>query len=186
MLVRLIIGRFFFSLIIIIISFFFLSIISIHSCPYSDCKSLGNQFHAWEKNKADSTIFEQKRNIARKGKINRSFLRGFRLPFLDSKGSQHNQALKKYAFNYDSSIVINIDDIKKDGFRYWPHTLDYPVPYKCESCPNHKTLCDYKNCSMESFWIVPMHFMNAEHAGKFHHSIRYKTIFLNYMFNISL
>jgi hypothetical protein len=48
----------------------------------------------------------------------------------------------------------------KDGLRYWPHTLDYQLPYKCESCPKYKTLFLNKNCSMESFWIV--HFINAD------------------------
>jgi hypothetical protein len=68
-------------------------------------------FHAWSEDKAQETIFQQKRNIARKGKINPSFLRGFRLPLLDSKGNVHYNALKKYAFNYESSIIISQNDI---------------------------------------------------------------------------
>lgn len=117
----------------------------------------------WGNDKADSAVFEQKRNIARKGKINRSFLRGFRVPYLDTNGNTHYKALKKYAFNYDSSVIIKPQDIKNlNGLRLWPHTLDYPVPYNCDNCPTAKTLCDSKNCSMESFWIVPMHYMNAE------------------------
>ncbi len=46
-------------------------------------------FHALSEDKAQETIFQQKRNIARKGKINHSFLRGFRLPLLDSKENVH-------------------------------------------------------------------------------------------------
>ena len=62
-------------------------------------------------------MYEQKRNIARKGKINRSFLRGFRLPFLDNKNNLHYNALKKYAFNYDSSVIVSQEDIKKQGIK---------------------------------------------------------------------
>jgi len=88
------------------------------------------------------------------------------LPLLNGKGNGNYSAFKKYAFNYESSIIISQKDIGaysqylqmkffklfkkksffKDGLKYWPHILDYQLPFKCDSCPEYKTLCLNKNC----------------------------------------
>ncbi|CAF0728061.1 unnamed protein product [Brachionus calyciflorus] len=135
-----------------------------YSCPYTDCDSLGQYFRKWRDDSAEENIFQQKKNIASKAKINKSFLRGFRVPFLDQRGNVHYKALKKYAFNYDSSVIISPDDIKRhDGLRLWPHTLDFPANYTCPTCPTKKSLCNgQSNCSMSSVWIVPLHYFNIE------------------------
>ena len=136
------------------------------SCPYTDCESLGHLNHRWKEDSSDADIFEQKKNIATKAKINRSFLRGFRLPFLDQRGNLHFKALKKYAFNYDSSVLVNPEDIQKNkGFRYWPHSLDFPPTYSCPTCPTKKSLCKGNaNCSTNGMWVVPLHHLNPEGA----------------------
>ena len=132
-------------------------------CPYTDCESLGRYFLKWREDSADADIYEQKRDTAVKARINRSFLRGFRLPFLDQRGNFHYRALKKYAFSYDSSALVRPDDIKKNnGFRQWPHTLDFPANYTCPTCPTKKSLCKDTNCSMSGVWVVPLHYLNAE------------------------
>jgi hypothetical protein len=118
----------------------------------------------WKEDSADANIFEQKKNIATKAKINRSFLRGFRLPFLDQRGYHHYRPLKKYAFNYDSSVIIKPEDIQKHhGFRLWPHTLDFAPNYTCHTCPDRKKICKNKtNCPINGVWVVPLHYLNAE------------------------
>jgi len=113
-----------------------------YSCPYTDCESLGRYFSQWKEDSADANIYDQKKNIATKARINRSFLRGFRLPYLDQRGSSHFKALKKYAFNYDSSALVRSEDIiSNKGFRQWPHTLDFPPSYDCRTCPTKKNFC---------------------------------------------
>jgi hypothetical protein len=125
----------------------------------------------WTSEKAEKDIYSQKRNIATKAKINQSFLRGFRLPFLDQKGNAHFKALKKYGFNYDSSAIIKPADIgAKNLSRFWPHTLDFPPAYNCTTCPTIDSLnCKNKsasNCSLSSVWMVPMHYFNMEDLTK--------------------
>lgn len=139
-----------------------------YKCPYTDCGSLGKHLaRPWKEESSEKDIFEQKKRIGLKARINRSFLRGFRLPHLDQAGSIHFKALKKYAFKYDSSVIVNPKDIRRHrGFRLWPHTLDYPPSYDCLTCPDKKSFCnrntDPSVCSMNSVWIIPMHYFNAE------------------------
>lgn len=102
-----------------------------------------------------------------KSRINRSFLRGFRLPRLDQGGNAHFKTLKKFAFNYDSSAIVRPEDIKVNGMlRFWPHTLDFAANYSCSTCPVAKSLCKEHptNCSLilNSVWIVPQHYLNVE------------------------
>jgi len=128
-----------------------------YKCPYTKCEL---HDRSWKSKDADKIIYEQKKNIARLAKINRSFIRGFRTPHLDQAGNAHFGALKKYAFNYDSSVVIKQRDIKDkaSSMRFWPHTLDFKPSYDCSTCPNKKSFCRNKdNCSMNSVWVVPMH-----------------------------
>ena len=130
---------------------------------------MGNLYELWRwtPEKAEKNIFQQKRNIAIKAKINQSFLRGFRLPLIDQGGNAHFRALKKYGFSYDSSALIKPNDIIQHNFtRLWPHTLDFPPSYQCPTCPNKESMnCkdvkDAVNCSMNGVWIVPMHFLNV-------------------------
>lgn len=136
-----------------------------YNCPYTDCESLGKHHRKWNAKNAQKLIYEQKKNIARKAKINRSFLKGFRVPYLDQAGSTHFRALKKYAFNYDSSVVIKQKDIMRNegNMRFWPHTLDFPPSYECKTCPSKASFCqDQANCTMNSVWIVPLHFLSIE------------------------
>ncbi len=121
----------------------------------------------WTPEKAEKEIFQQKRNIAVKAKINQSFLRGFRLPFVDQGSNAHFKALKKYGFNYDSSAVVKPGDIQKHNFsRQWPHTLDFPPSYDCATCPTKASLnCkdnSTANCALSSVWMIPMHFLNVK------------------------
>ena len=98
-------------------------------------------------------------------KINRSFLRGFRLPRLSQDGNVHFGALKKYAFNYDSSAIVSQEDILKNtgNMRYWPHTLDFPPTYECSTCATKRSFCREKeNCTMNSIWVVPLHTLGVE------------------------
>ena len=73
---------------------------------------MGRHFRKWKSDTAEKSIYAQKKNIARSSRINRSFLRGFRLPGLSQSGNAHFRAVKKYAFNYDSSALIKPKDIK--------------------------------------------------------------------------
>lgn len=128
--------------------------------------SLGIRFTEWGEDLADKQIYEQKKNLVRKAQINHSFLRGFRLPMLDQNGKIHNKILKKYAFNYDSSVIIRTEDIKRfNGLRMWPHTTDFPANYTCPNCDDKlKTCHEYEthNCTTKSIWVVPMHYLDAE------------------------
>ena len=137
-----------------------------YSCPYTDCESFGSQFVKWNNEKAEKQIFQQKRNIAIKAKINQSFLRGFRSPLVDQGGNAHFRALKKFGFNYDSSAIVKSADIKRTNYtRQWPHTLDFPPSYQCPTCPDKESLnCkeNSNNCSMNGIWVVPMHTLNIK------------------------
>lgn len=135
-----------------------------YNCPYTDCDSLGQYFRKWRSDSAEENILKQKKNIANKSRINKSFLRGFRVPFLDQRGNAHFGALKKFGFNYDSSVIVGPEDIKRhNGLRLWPHTMDFPANYSCPTCPTKKSLCNgQSNCSMSSVWIVPLHYLNVE------------------------
>lgn len=134
-----------------------------YSCPYTDCESLGRYFMRWKEDLADVSIFEQKKNLANKAQINRSFLRGFRLPFLDQRGNHHYKPLKKYAFNYDSSVLIKPDDILNHTYRFWPHTLDFMPNYSCPTCPDKKKMCKNMTiCPINGVWVVPLHYLNAD------------------------
>ena len=134
-------------------------------CPYTVCETPGSQFMMWKEETAEAEIFEQKKNIANKAKIQKAFLKGFRLPNLDQNGNAHLKGLRKYAFTYDSSVLIKPVDIK-NGLRYWPHTLDFSPSYACPTCPNEKLLCRGDlNCTSQSIWILPMHYFNP--GGKF-------------------
>lgn len=89
-------------------------------------------------------------------------MRGFRLPYLDQRGNAHFKTLKKFAFNYDSSVIVRPEDMK-NGLPFWPHTLDFTPNYTCTTCPNRKTLCeDHSNCSviLHSMWVIPQHFLH--------------------------
>lgn len=126
-----------------------------------------NALWQWNEEKAEKNIFQQKRNIATKAKINQSFLRGFRLPILDQGGNSHFKALKKFGFNYDSSAIVKAADIRAHNFsRQWPHTLDFPPSYDCPTCATKDSLKCFKesgdNCTLNSVWIVPMHYFNVE------------------------
>ncbi len=125
---------------------------------------MGKHYRRWKAETAEDNIYEQKKNIGRNSKINKSFLRGFRLPHLDQAGNAHFRALKKYNFNYDSSVLIKPEDVKKNnGLRFWPHTLDFAPTYNCPTCPTKKSLCNgFSNCTMNAIWIVPMHYLNID------------------------
>ncbi len=126
---------------------------------------MGTHFRKWKADTAEKTIYEQKKKIARMSKINRSFLRGFRLPRLSQDGNVHFGALKKYAFNYDSSAIVSQEDILKNtgNMRYWPHTLDFPPTYACSTCATKRSFCREKeNCTMNSIWVVPLHTLGVE------------------------
>ena len=58
---------------------------------------------------------------------------GYRQPLLQTGGDVTFSVLKDFGFQYDSSLVTNLDDF------YWPFTLDHKVP-NCvvEPCPNSK------------------------------------------------
>ena len=133
-------------------------------CPYTDCESLGKFKRIWSDESAQEKIFDQKKNLGKASKINHSFLRGFRLPFLDQAGNAHFRAVKKFNFNYDSSALIKPEDVKKNkNLRFWPHTLDFEPTYDCPTCPTRDPSCNgQSNCSMNSIWVVPMHYLNIE------------------------
>lgn len=136
-----------------------------YNCPYTDCDSMGKHFRKWKADSAEKTIYQQKKKIARMAKINRSFLRGFRLPKLSQDGNVHFGAIKKYAFNYDSSAIVSQEDIikNKGNMRYWPHTLDFPPTYECGTCATKRSFCREKdNCTMNSVWVVPLHTLGVE------------------------
>ena len=58
---------------------------------------------------------------------------GYRQPLLQTAGDVTFSVLKDFGFQYDSSLVTNLNDF------YWPFTLDHQVP-NCviEPCPNGK------------------------------------------------
>jgi hypothetical protein len=142
-----------------------LSFFSLSRCPYTDCSGDGMLHRPWTQKDADRDMLKQKKQIRKEGEINFSFLRGFRVPYLDTAGQEHYGALAKNGFTYDSSITIRPDDIQ-DGLRFWPHTLDYPVTYDCPNCPKADYKCELlKNCTLSSMWVVPMHYFDPH--GKF-------------------
>ena len=144
---------------------FFLIIDNCDRCPYSDCDLSGQYLRKWNEDNIEKIVYGQKKQISKKASINRSFLKGFRLPFLDQNGDEHLKYLKKFSINYDSSVLIKPDSIKKNnGLRFWPHTLKFDPNYTCPTCPNREIVCqDQPNeCPLDSIWIVPLHYLNAE------------------------
>ena len=69
-------------------------------------------------------IKEQRRIIYKNTKINRYFLRGFRMPMLLQSRTPYIKDLENYNFIYDSSFII--DELITN---YWPHRLNYRPSY---------------------------------------------------------
>lgn len=123
----------------------------------------GRGFNRVTLSSIEKIIHEQKMRIAMNARINKSFLRGFRIPYLDQGDNIHLKALKKLAFAYDSTPLVNVNDTQANNLlRFWPHTLDFEPGYTCTSCPKPNNNEPYSNVSIESFWSVPNHFLNIE------------------------
>ncbi|KAJ3279658.1 hypothetical protein HK104_001263 [Borealophlyctis nickersoniae] len=82
------------------------------------------------------------------GGVPKSKLTGFRFPFLSFKQSSF-ASVAKAGFQYESSVVL---DPATQG--YWPHTLDYGMPYSpqpCTSCPPGPQMV------FKGLWEIPLY-----------------------------
>lgn len=91
---------------------------------------------------------KQKDNLVRLAGVDKSDIRGWRSPFLQTAGDWQPYVLKKLGYEYDISMSIarlSIDDDKI----FWPLTLDFSWPFLCTvgPCPRH---------AHPGFWQVPI------------------------------
>ncbi|KAJ3041107.1 hypothetical protein HK097_002377, partial [Rhizophlyctis rosea] len=77
-----------------------------------------------------------------------SKLTGFRHPFL-SFSPTSMEAVQKAGFEYDSSIVLD-----PNTQAFWPHTLDYGMPYNPQPCTNCPPGPQWK---LPGLWEIPMY-----------------------------
>ncbi|KAI6190808.1 hypothetical protein M3Y97_00158700 [Aphelenchoides bicaudatus] len=87
----------------------------------------------------------QRQILAKFANIDESQIVGMRAPQFGLGGDAQFIMAKNAGFLYDNSISV---DPGIDGEPYWPQTLDYGVPFKCENeyCPRS---------SIPGFWVIP-------------------------------
>ncbi|KAI6222637.1 Polysaccharide deacetylase [Aphelenchoides besseyi] len=87
----------------------------------------------------------QRRVMAKFANVVDSEIVGMRAPQLGLGGDVQFLMAKSSSFIYDNTIGADPD---VNGAPFWPHTLDFAVPYKCENdfCPG---------VSIPGFWVIP-------------------------------
>ncbi|KAI6211169.1 hypothetical protein M3Y96_00405400 [Aphelenchoides besseyi] len=92
-----------------------------------------------------SEIDGQRRVMAKFANVVDSEIVGMRAPQLGLGGDVQFLMAKNAGFIYDNTINADPD---VNGAPFWPHTLDFAVPYRCENdyCPG---------VSVPGFWVIP-------------------------------
>ncbi|KAJ3038303.1 hypothetical protein HDV00_000814 [Rhizophlyctis rosea] len=88
--------------------------------------------------------------------VPKSQLIGFRHPFLSFSATTFN-AVKQAGFTYESSITL---DPTTQG--YWPHTLDYGMPYSPQPCEDCGSGANFK---YPGLWEIPMYALLNTQGG---------------------
>ncbi|KAI6239536.1 Polysaccharide deacetylase [Aphelenchoides fujianensis] len=88
----------------------------------------------------------QRQIMAKFANVNEAEIVGMRAPQLGLGGDVQFLMARSSGFLYDNTISA---DPGIDGAPYWPHTLDFAVPYRCENdyCPR---------VSIPGMWALPM------------------------------
>ncbi|KAK6192183.1 hypothetical protein SNE40_003699 [Patella caerulea] len=110
-----------------------------HKLPISYWKEASEKEISYE-------INEQKSRLVQEAGIPEREIRGWRSPYLQPTGDLQFSVLNQNGFHYDASLGIQRRNLKEELF--WPGTLHYKWPFKCEINP-----CPAKNYSL---WEVPV------------------------------
>ncbi|KAJ0174591.1 hypothetical protein K1T71_009699 [Dendrolimus kikuchii] len=92
----------------------------------------------WSKNATVEDWFDemvgQANVINRFGRVRMEDFRGMRVPYLSVGWNRQFLMMQEFGFVYDATIVAPFTDTP-----YWPYTLDYKMPHKCQGnnqyCP---------------------------------------------------
>ena len=125
---------------------------------------------------ATKNIAEQREILVRHTQINKSLLKGFRMPhLLQNQKFFYIDILENfYDFTYDSSVVIK-PTMKKSTFNQWPHSLHFEPNYECSYCRNNN------NKSIGRLWEVPLTYFDINgNFNKIIYSIRVVYGFCNF------
>lgn len=90
---------------------------------------------------------KQKENLARKARVPKSEIRGWRSPFLKPMGDAQPNILQSLGYSYDATLTIS--KRKQTDRAPLPFTLDYGWPYDCKINPCPKS-------AHKGFWEVPV------------------------------
>ncbi|XP_062597797.1 uncharacterized protein LOC134259213 [Saccostrea cucullata] len=90
---------------------------------------------------------KQKENLAKKARIPKSKIRGWRSPFLEPMGDAQPNILQSLGYSYDATLTISKS--KQTDRAPLPFTLDYGWPYDCKIKPCPKS-------THRGFWEVPV------------------------------
>ncbi|XP_061174004.1 uncharacterized protein LOC133183081 [Saccostrea echinata] len=90
---------------------------------------------------------KQKDNLAKKARIPKSKIRGWRSPFLEPMGDAQPNILQSLGYSYDATLTIS--KTKQTDQAPLPFTLDYGWPYDCKIKPCPKS-------THRGFWEVPV------------------------------
>lgn len=90
---------------------------------------------------------KQKENLAKKARIPKSEIQGWRSPFLEPMGDAQPNILQELGYEYDATLTISRR--KQSEHAPLPFTLDYGWPYDCKINPCPKS-------AHRGFWEVPV------------------------------
>jgi hypothetical protein len=90
---------------------------------------------------------KQKDNLARKARVPKSEIQGWRSPFLKPLGDAQPNILQSLGYSYDATLTIS--KRKQTDRGPLPFTLDYGWPYDCKINPCPKS-------AHKGFWEVPV------------------------------
>lgn len=91
-----------------------------YTCPNKRCSPLKN-FMPWDYEVWSDQILNMRLRLNKYSGIPKAEITGFRAPILEPAADMHFRIISSNKFLYDSSIIVNNDDI------VWPFTLDYSI-----------------------------------------------------------
>lgn len=119
--------------------------------------NLGNEIASHTVNHLNLTTVKDPTNeinatltiMSKFGGVPKSKIRGFRSPYL-SFNKLTFDTISKLKFLYDSSVTLD-----PNTQPFWPHTLDYGMPYDAQPC----STCAGASMVYPGLWEIPMYYM---------------------------
>ena len=91
-----------------------------NTCPNKRC-STDKYFQPWDYLRWTDQILQMRTRLNRYAGIPKTAITGFRAPILEPAADMHYRIISANKFLYDSSLIMNADDI------VWPFTFDFPL-----------------------------------------------------------